>query len=151
MTTATTSTETATANPQDGRRPRRLLLGATLLSVALAIVWLAARPAETAPRPIMAADMPLAERLAAEERTLIVFHADWCPPCHELMPTLARLAERHPELPIRSVDVDAQVAAARRHGIDFLPTLVEFRHGQEQRRLMGARSLTYLETWIATP
>ena len=58
--------------------------------------------------------------------TLMKFTADWCPPCKamEKAGVLEAFVERHPEVKLKKVDVDAHGKLADQYGIRAIPTLV---------------------------
>lgn len=71
---------------------------------------------------------------------LVDFWADWCGPCHMLMPVLARLAEEYQgAFLLAKVDTEAQRELAQRYGIRSLPTVKLFRDGQAVDELMGVQ------------
>ena len=69
---------------------------------------------------------------------LVDFYADWCAPCKVQAPVIAEVAERlQGQATIAKIDVDRQPEIAREFRIEALPTLVIFKDGQEQQRLIG--------------
>jgi len=79
---------------------------------------------------IAAHDLPL----------LLVFGADWCPPCHTLAPVLAEIVAEHPgRLDVRKVDVDEVRDLVVRWDIASAPTMLLFDGGELALRLVGAR------------
>ena len=81
----------------------------------------------------------LEDLLRREDRLVLVdFWSPRCEPCRELRPQLAALAGEHADLcAVVAVDADREPAAARRHGVAELPTLVFFKGGRELYRLKG--------------
>ena len=80
-------------------------------------------------------------RRAAEppaELSLMAFGATWVAPWQLLAAVLDRLEADG--VGVTRVDVDEDEAAAERHRIVSLPTLLVLRGGEERRRLLGAVS-----------
>ncbi|HMF55312.1 MAG TPA: thioredoxin [Pyrinomonadaceae bacterium] len=79
------------------------------------------------------------EVLNATEPVLVDFWAAWCPPCRMIQPTLETLAHEYEGTArIVKVDVDSEQALSQRYGIKALPTLVLFKGGKEEERIVGA-------------
>jgi len=79
-------------------------------------------------------------RVALEKRpTVVMFSAEWCPPCKLVKPDLAQLARAHGErVTTMLVDVDADPALAQAVGVQSLPTVVAYRDGKAVDHVMGA-------------
>src|SRR5215210_7356630 len=81
------------------------------------------------------------EVLEAEQPVLVDFTADWCPPCRLLAPTLDAVAEQLAgSARIVKVNVDENSVATQRYGIKGMPTLILFKNGREEERVVGAVS-----------
>lgn len=90
-----------------------------------------------------------AERvLNAEAPVLVDFRAEWCGPCRTMSPLLDRLAERHPEVRMVRVNVDALPELAERYRVSSIPTQMLFRDGRMAASSVGMRSLEELERMI---
>ena len=76
---------------------------------------------------------------------VVDFYADWCGPCKALAPILERVAERHPEVSIKKINVDEDESAAGRYGVKGIPTLVFLRDGLEVGRIIGLASEKAIE------
>ncbi|MFD8482326.1 thioredoxin [Kitasatospora sp. NPDC059673] len=81
------------------------------------------------------------EVLAAKGTVLVKFTADWCPPCRQLAPVLAEVAEEQADkLKIVQLDVDRNPETQAAYGVLSMPTLMVFRGGEPIRSLVGARA-----------
>jgi thioredoxin 1 len=80
-----------------------------------------------------------AEVLDSSKPVLVDFWATWCGPCRMVGPILEELAaEMSDQLTIAKVDVDQEPEVAMRYGVMSIPTMVLFKDGEEQARLVGA-------------
>ena len=79
--------------------------------------------------------------LQSKQPLLVDFWADWCAPCKAIAPTLEELGEGYAgRATIGKLDVDANTSSASRYGVQAIPTLILFKDGEEQERLVGAQS-----------
>ena len=70
---------------------------------------------------------------------LIDFWAEWCQPCHALMPILARLAEEYEgKFILGKLNTEEQQEIAARFGIRSIPTVKLFQNGEPVDEFMGA-------------
>jgi putative thioredoxin len=71
---------------------------------------------------------------------LVDFWADWCGPCHMLMPILAKLVEEYQgQILLAKVNSDEQQALALQYGVRSLPTVKIFKNGNIVDEFMGAQ------------
>jgi thioredoxin 1 len=71
--------------------------------------------------------------------TLIDFWAPWCGPCRMVAPVLEELDKEYTgKLKICKVNVDNDRALAQSLRIVSIPTLILFKNGEEQKRIVGA-------------
>jgi putative thioredoxin len=70
---------------------------------------------------------------------LMDFWADWCQPCHVLMPILAKLAEDYGgKFVLAKLNTEENQEIAAQFGIRSIPTVKLFKDGQVADEFMGA-------------
>jgi thioredoxin 1 len=78
------------------------------------------------------------EVLETKEPVLVDFWAEWCGPCKMIAPVLKEMAvEQGDKLKIVKLDVDGNMATARRFGVSSIPTLILFKEGKAVQRVVG--------------
>ena len=80
------------------------------------------------------------EVLQSDKPVLLDFFATWCGPCSQLSPIIDQFAANHPELKVAKIDVDEQLALAKKHKVFSIPTLVVYKNGEITARATGVRS-----------
>ena len=82
------------------------------------------------------------ETIGASSKPIIVdFWAEWCGPCKTIAPILAEIAgEQAGDLTIAKLNVDDNPDLAMRFNVMSIPTLLIFKDGEVQKRLVGAKS-----------
>ena len=69
---------------------------------------------------------------------LVDFWAEWCGPCKMIAPVLKEMAsEQEGRLKIAKVDVDGNMATARKFGVSSIPTMILFKGGKAIQRVVG--------------
>jgi thioredoxin 1 len=77
---------------------------------------------------------------SADLPVLVDFTASWCGPCQAIAPVLEDIATEQAErLQVVKIDVDANPETTLRYEVMSMPTLILFKDGEPQRRLVGAR------------
>ena len=71
---------------------------------------------------------------------LVDFWADWCGPCKMITPVLEEIAQEHEgKIQIAKLNVDDSLDVSRRFDVMSIPTLILFKDGEPQVRLIGAK------------
>ncbi len=95
---------------------------------------------------ITATDADFASIIASDTPTLVDFWAEWCGPCKMMDAPLDELAgESAGKLNVAKLNVDENPATMTAYSVMSIPTLIVFQNGEEQRRLVGARSKVQLQ------
>lgn len=80
------------------------------------------------------------EVLRSAQPVLVDFWAPWCGPCHMVAPTVEKLAREMPgRLKVVKVNIDENPRVAGGYGVQSIPTMMIFKHGQLADRWMGAQ------------
>ncbi|HEY0323765.1 MAG TPA: thioredoxin [Pyrinomonadaceae bacterium] len=89
------------------------------------------------------------EVLQSDKPVLVDFWAVWCAPCIALTPTIEALAEKYDGAArVVKMNVDENPAVTNRYGIRGMPTLILFKNGREEERVLGAVSRDALSRMI---
>jgi len=79
--------------------------------------------------------------LQSDRPVLVDFWAEWCAPCRMLAPTVEAVAEIYAaSARVVKINVDDNPSVSQRYGIKGIPTLILFRGGKEEERVVGATS-----------
>ena len=71
---------------------------------------------------------------------LVDFWAEWCGPCKMISPVLEEIAEENAgKLQIGKLNIDDNLEVTRRFDVMSIPTLILFKNGEPEVRLIGAK------------
>ena len=77
--------------------------------------------------------------LGSDKPVLVDFWAEWCGPCRMIAPTVEAIAEEYlGKAGVYKMNVDENMNVPQQYGIRGIPTLILFKGGQEQERIVGA-------------
>ncbi len=80
------------------------------------------------------------EVLEADKPVLVDFWAEWCGPCRMVGPIVDEIASEHGDsLKVLKLNVDENPNTAREYGVMSIPTLLVFKDGQADKRIVGAK------------
>ena len=71
--------------------------------------------------------------------TLVDFYADWCGPCKMIAPILEEIANERNDINVGKVNVDESGMLAMKYNVSSIPTIIVFKDGQEQAKIVGYR------------
>jgi thioredoxin 1 len=78
--------------------------------------------------------------LKSDKPVLVDFWAEWCQPCRMLTPTITKLATDYAnKVKVGKLDTDANHGIAAQFGINSIPTVILFKGGKVEKKLVGLR------------
>jgi thioredoxin 1 len=91
-------------------------------------------------------DATFDESVGSSDGAVIVdFWAEWCGPCKMIAPVLEDIAKEHSgSLAVAKLNVDDNPETARRFEVLSIPTLIVFKDGKPDKRLVGAKGKAQL-------
>ena len=71
---------------------------------------------------------------------LVDFWAEWCGPCKMISPVLEEIAEEQAgKIRIGKLNIDDNLDVTRRFEVMSIPTLILFKDGEVEKRIVGAK------------
>src|SRR5258705_11400853 len=88
--------------------------------------------------------------LKSDRPVLVDFWAAWSAPCRMLAPTVEAVAGKYAgNARLVKLNVDDNPSVSQRFGIKGIPTLVLFKNGHEEERVVAATSEAVIPTMLA--
>ena len=70
--------------------------------------------------------------------TVVDFYANWCGPCRKLSPIMEEVeSELSSKVKFVKINTDDNIETAKQYQISGLPTLLVFKNGEPQERMVG--------------
>lgn len=79
--------------------------------------------------------------LKSEKPVLVDFWAPWCAPCRVIAPVIESLAKEYGDrFLVGKINVDENPNIAQSSSVLNIPTIIFYKNGKEEARLVGVRS-----------
>jgi thioredoxin 1 len=77
--------------------------------------------------------------IKADKTVLVDFYSDTCVPCKRMAGPLGDVEDEYEsQIYVYKVNVNYDADLAEKYGVMSVPTLIVFKNGEEQKRLIGA-------------
>ncbi len=79
--------------------------------------------------------------LQSKKPVLVDFFASWCGPCKMLAPTIEQLSDEpiSKKTDFAKLDIDSSIEIAQQYSVMSVPTMILFKDGKEQFRMVGVQ------------
>lgn len=91
----------------------------------------------------------LRDLIATEPNLVIKYWATWCGPCRMFAPTFEKATE-HVDATFVAVDIDTVPDVSVEYGVRGVPTVHQYRDGEQVNTLVGAQRLVPLIQSLTT-
>lgn len=89
------------------------------------------------------------EILEADKPVIIDFWAPWCTYCRRIAPAFDKIAaQQENKLIFAKINIDETPEIAEEYGIDTIPTLLLFKHGEVAGTIVAPDSKAKIESFI---
>lgn len=87
--------------------------------------------------------------LESDKLAVVDFYADWCGPCQMMAPIVEKLAEEYEgSVVIGKLNVDEESDISRQYRVMSIPTIIFFKNGEVQDKIVGGISAEELKEKI---
>lgn len=94
-------------------------------------------------------DDELTEKIKGEEKTLVLFSAEWCGPCKVLTPNMVTVSEELKEsYNFVKADISETEENTKRFGIRNIPTCILIQGDKEIARFSGVKNAEQIKKFL---
>lgn len=80
------------------------------------------------------------EVLDCDMPVLVDFYADWCGPCKMVAPIVEEIADQFDTIKVLKLNIDNASELATQYSVMSIPTLILFKNGEIDKKIVGFRS-----------